>query len=475
MGLPDPASAQDLLARPSRRAALFAARDAGVAAVIAAAAAPALARPAAGAHPSALNVVHGFCDQQGLSLWLQARTSAALEIVCTPLAGKAPVQRLRFQPDPRQDYAGMLRLDGLEPGSRYRYTIRHMAAGAQALKHGEFQTQPLWQWRSDPPTVRIATGSCAYLNDGRFDRPGKPYGAGEGIFDCIAKERPDLMLWLGDNIYLREPEWTSLEGINRRYRFYREHPSLQKLWQACAHVAIWDDHDFGPNDADASFSNRGWTRAMFDRYWPRPFAGQDAGIYGQISVGDIDIFMLDGRSSRHPENWPADDPDKAMFGAVQLAWLQSALLASRARFKLVAGGGQFWNQVSRFNCLAQYPGEQARLRQWLDARRIPGVVFLSGDRHFAQLLRIERPGLYPLHELTTSALTSSPPSRIDAAEFDNPEMVAGTLYPQRNYAVITASGPASQRQLRIELKSTTGERVWDWQASADELSAPQAS
>ncbi|XAH24713.1 alkaline phosphatase D family protein [Xylophilus sp. GW821-FHT01B05] len=476
MGLPDLGSLKERPALPARRAALFAARDAMATAAIAAAASPALALPAAQAKRPALNVVHGFCDQQSMSLWLQARSSQTFDVVCTPQTGGAPVQRLRVQPDPREDYATTLRLAGLEPGTAYRYTVRSAQAGqSTVLAQGEFRTQPLWQWRGDPPTVRIATGSCAYLNDGRFDRPGTPYGAGEEIFDCIAAERADLMLWLGDNIYLREPEWTSLEGINQRYRFYREHPALRKLWQASPHVAIWDDHDFGPNDSNATFVNRGWTRAMFDRYWPTPFAPQQDGTYGMVSVGDIDIFMLDDRSSRAPDTWPEDDPDKTMFGPTQMRWLQGALLSSRARFKLVAGGSQFWNKTSRFDCLTHYPAEEARLRNWLEARKIPGVVFLSGDRHFAQLLRIERPGLYPLYELTTSALTSSPPAKIDQAELDNPDLAPGTLYPQRNYAVITASGPAKARELRIELKSNTGALVWEWKASAAELAAPQAA
>ena len=34
-----------------------------------------------------------------------------------------------------------------------------------------------------------------------------------------------------------------------------------------------------------------------------------------------------------------------------------------------------------------------------------GVLFISGDRHWAELSRLERPGDYPIYDLTSSALT----------------------------------------------------------------------
>ena len=65
-----------------------------------------------------------------------------------------------------------------------------------------FTTQPLWQWRTDPPSFTAALGSCAYVNDPPYDRPGDPYGGGwmirlrvadaselEGLMDAEAYEK----------------------------------------------------------------------------------------------------------------------------------------------------------------------------------------------------------------------------------------------------------------------------------------------
>jgi alkaline phosphatase D len=454
---------------PARRLALYTARDAMVAAL----AVPALAGAAGPAAP-ALQVLHGFADQQSITLWLQGAAAQALQVQLRRDGdARATPRVLQAELDARADCSTMLRISDLEPGTAYHYAVLPTvlpARGPQALAEGRFRTQPLWQWRTEPPTVRIVAGSCAYLNDGRFDRPGPPYGGGEEIFDTIAAAQPDLMLWLGDNIYLREPEWTSREGMNRRYRFYRSHPSLRRLWAAVPHLAIWDDHDFGPNDADSSFVNRVWALEMFRRYWPVPYAAPADGIYGQVTQGDVDIFMLDDRSYRYPNRWP-DGADKAQFGRAQMHWLKGALVSSRAPFKLIAAGGQFWNRASRYEAWSRFPAEQQELRQWLAEQKIPGVVFLSGDRHFAQLLRIERPGLYPLHELTTSPLTSSPVREPGDDERNNSDMVPGTLFNERNFALLTVTGPRTERVLTIELMDTQGRKRWGWSARASELIA----
>ena len=98
------------------------------------------------------------------------------------------------------------------------------------------------------PDFRFVIGSCAYINDPPYDRPGEPYGGEYEIFEQIAAQRPDFMIWLGDNVYLREPDWNSEAGILYRYTHTRSLPQLQKLLRICPHYAIWDDHDFGPND-----------------------------------------------------------------------------------------------------------------------------------------------------------------------------------------------------------------------------------
>ena len=158
-----------------------------------------------------------------------------------------------------------------------------------------------------------------------------------------------------------------------------------------------------------------------------------------------------------------------MFGAAQLAWLKEALLSSDARLKIVANGSQVWNRVSRFEGLHAYPHERRELAAWLQERRIDGVVFLSGDRHFGELLRVERQDAYPLYELTSSPLTSSPVARPDDAERTNADVVPGTFRNQRQFGLLRISGPARERRLGFEAYDSDGALLWRHDVMLDTL------
>lgn len=415
-----------------------------------------------------LSVMHGFADQTSFTLWVQSRGPVRIGAEFAVIDSNAPVRKAQAATSPEHDFAVALRLTGLEPGTRYRYRL--LMNDEPTGDVGTFRTQALWEWRTDPPAVNIAIGSCAYLNDGRFDRPGPPYGGGYGIFDAIAAQAPDVMLWLGDNVYFREPEWTSAEAMNDRYRAYREQPELRRLWRATSHVAIWDDHDYGPNDGDASFIQKGAALDTFKRYWPNPTHGLPGvpGVFTQVRVADADLFLLDDRWYRYPNRYP-NVPEKALLGTQQLEWLKQALLSSNATFKVVAMGTQFWNRVSRFETWQNYPDEQQKLRDWLREQRIAGVVFLSGDRHFSELLRLPREGTYPLYEFTSSPLTAGAFANPDAPERSNPDLVPDTLVTQRSFGMVRLAGPKANRTLTFEAYDGEGALLWSRSIGAAEL------
>ena len=226
----------------------------------------------------------------------------------------------------------------------------------------------------------MAIGSCAYFNLDEQDH----YGGGYEIFEQIRQQSPDLMLWLGDNLYLGPEDWSSAEGIYRRYSAQRAHPSLQPLLASVHHYAIWDDHDYGPNDANRSYPLKGVSLDAFQRFWANPNYGLPdlPGIFGTFSWSDVDFFLLDDRTYRAPGNAP-DSVDKPLLGRGQVQWLLDALAASRATFKVVAVGSQVLNPFDRFEGYAQHAKERDSLLKGIKDYGIEGVIFLSGDRHFS--------------------------------------------------------------------------------------------
>jgi alkaline phosphatase D len=255
-----------------------------------------------------------------------------------------------------------------------------------------------------------------------------------------------------------------------RYKRQRGFEPLARLLTATSHVAIWDDHDYGPNDADGSFALKGETLRLFTLYWANASFGLPGlpGIFGAAPYGDVDLVLLDNRFHRSHPRLP-DGPAKGMFGAAQVAWLENALLGARGRVKLVAGGSQFWNGASRFEGLYQYPSEQKRLADFLLAARIDGLIFLSGDRHFGELLRIDRPGAYPLYEFTSSPLTSRAVAKPDAAERENPQLVPGTLFGRRQFGLIRVTGPGTDRRVALESYDSAGTLLWRHELRARDL------
>jgi hypothetical protein len=113
-----------------------------------------------------------------------------------------------------------------------------MVGTSKQLASGNFKTQELWQWRKDPPKFSFLTGSCTYINNPEFDRPGKPYGQDSTIFETMAKEKSDFMLWLGDNWYTREIDYYSEWGLFNRPSSDRRKPFYTNLFKAMPHYAI---------------------------------------------------------------------------------------------------------------------------------------------------------------------------------------------------------------------------------------------
>jgi alkaline phosphatase D len=421
------------------------------------------------AQAAGVALMHGFADMSSITLWAQTDGPARLEVEFHPESDPGTVRRVAAETGAAHDYVAHLRLVDLTPGTVYVYRVLRDGQ-AVPLPPGRFRTQPLWQFRGDPPEFSVAFGSCANLKDA-YERPGSTWGSDYRIYDAIAARSPDLMLWLGDNVYFREPEWTSLEGMSARYRAYRAEPALEKLLRATSHVAIWDDHDFGPDDADGSFVGKANALAAFRRYWPNPTFGLPGtpGVFTQVTYGDADFFLLDDRFYRYPNRYPPT-AEKAMFGAAQLDWLERALVASKARFKIIASGGQFWNaRNTHFEALQNFPTEHRALMDWITARRIRGVVFLSGDRHFGSLLRVPRDGTYPFYEFTSSPLTAGVYEKLSAAERANPDLVPGTLVEEHNFGMLRFAGPQRARVLTLESYDWNGKLLWHHALRAAEL------
>ena len=423
----------------------------------------------ASAAAARLVVMHGPAELTSAMLWIQ--TDVPTSVTVSWRTDDESTERTQeLAATDANERIVVARLTGLSPAGTADYRVR---AGPDS-REGTVRAQPFWTSAAEARELTFALGSCFFLADADPRWPGRDYGGEYGIFDAIAAKKPDLMLWLGDNVYLQQPDIFDPSSMAARYRRQRGFEPLQPLLTATTHLAIWDDHDYGPNDGDASYVLKGETLRLFGRYWPNPGFGMPdtPGAFGAAHYGDVLFFLLDDRYYRSPNRWP-DGPDKTMFGAQQLQWLKQALVsAPRSSIKIVAGGSQFWKRAGRFEGWHQFATERLAFADWLVAQKIEGLVFLSGDRHYSELLKIERPGAYPLHEFTSSPLTSRSPGRLDAADRDNPDVVPGTQIARRQFGLIRVTGPGNDRHLAFESYDSAGLLLWRHELRAKDLRFP---
>lgn len=360
---------------------------------------------------------------------------------------------------------------GLDMNTTYHYHF--IVDGKRVTQSGDFTTKDLWQWRKPAPDFSFITGSCAYFNEPVFDRPGKPYGGDSSIFKTMAQEKASFMLWLGDNWYTREVDYFSEWGLWYRAHHDRKVPVLQPLLKAMPHYAIWDDHDYGPNNSSKDYVLKETSKKVFDAYWANPSSGMNGeGVYTKMSWADADFFLCDDRWWRSPDRMKDSvngqrNPDKKMLGDVQMEWLKNSLLNSSAPFKFIVIGTQILNRASPYEKLSDYGNELPQLMQFIADNRINGVLFITGDRHHTEIIKIDRPGLYPLYDITVSPLTSGTHS-FGGAEKNNPDRVLG-IDEKQNYGRFSFSGPRGQRKLLVEFLGIKGEKLAEWSVMETDL------
>jgi alkaline phosphatase D len=366
-------------------------------------------------------------------------------------------------------------ITALEPATSYQYQVLTNKQTA-VIGSGQFTTQQLWQWRKPAPDFSFITGSCAYVNQPIYDRPGTPYGGDSSIFLTMAKEKDAaFMLWLGDNWYTREVDFNSEWGLHFRPSHDRSLQVMQPLWKAMPHYAIWDDHDYGPNDADKSFELKETSRKVFMNNWINPSYGMGGqGIYTKFSYSDVDFFLLDDRWFRDNDDTPSQvsgqpNPAKRMFGYEQMEWLKNSLRKSNGdrnvKVRIIATGSQVLNPESPKDCFRHYPAEYNELMQFLEDENITGVLFLTGDIHHGEVIKKTRKGKYTLYDITASSLTAG----TTAFTGKNSEYRVVGIEKQNSYCKITVAGEGAERMLTTEFIGTKGDVLTQWSINLSEL------
>ena len=271
------------------------------------------------------------------------------------------------------DTSMILDFSGLKAGHSYQVAYSLMAKNAPVCSFTAQTEAPVRD-------MNFLFGSCAYMTTG-FLKIVFP-GAEVRIFRHMTNTKSDFMVWLGDNIYYIMKDYRSYHNMFRRQMDIRHHFStLQTFLATQPNYAIWDDHDYGWNDADRTFPLKDTALKVFRGFWPNNYENDVKQTYFTFRYADAEFFMTDGRWWRNPPGDTAGD----FLGPEQLSWLKNKLSKSDATFKFICMGSQILNDNEHGESYAHYPKERNELLNYIVDNNIKGVIFLTGDKHYAEL------------------------------------------------------------------------------------------
>ncbi|MDX2002672.1 MAG: alkaline phosphatase D family protein [Chitinophagales bacterium] len=353
---------------------------------------------------------------------------------------------------------------GLQPEHVYKVSIildSQVVSADRVIK--TFSNEPGRNWS-------FSVGSCAFIppHGLRWIQP----GIEERTFKYMTAIPSDFMVWTGDYLYFLGKDHKSYKGMFNKYVETRTRKKMEAFVESRPQYAIWDDHEFGPNNACGDFSGKNDALDVWTKFWPSPAYGTDSlkGIFYSFKHLDGEFFMTDGRFYRTEP----DEKTPLMFGDKQMKWLENKLLASTATFKFIAIGSQVLNKMNKKDCFQHFKSEEEELLKFIADNKITGVIFLTGDMHYSEIIKLDRPGAYPLYDFTCSGITSFPFKVTRSEQKNNPQRVPGMVYDSQNNGRISISGPVGNRQCTMEVFDKRGKLKFSYNVSEKDLQYPGA-
>ncbi len=300
------------------------------------------------------------------------------------------------------------------------------------------------------------------------------------MLDSVRADQPGLVLFSGDNVYASKQPF-QLSALDEAYRTLAASPSFAALRDSVAHMAVWDDHDYGLNDGGAEFPAKQESKNYFMRFWrvaasdPRNwrdgvYSSQVFGPAGQrvqVIMPDTRWFRsawrkTDQRDAPGKERYVPDaDPSKTMLGELQWQWLE-AQLRQPADLRLIVSSLQVLAEGHGWERWGLFPLERQRLFDTIARTQANGVVMLSGDRHIGAIYRDRQGAPYTLTEMTSSGMTHT----WETANEPGPNRMGG-LVTHLHFGTVEIDW--ATRALALQLKNVSGQVVQEQVIAFDSL------
>lgn len=307
----------------------------------------------------------------------------------------------------------------------------------------------------EPIVSRILFGSCMKQDHAA------------PIFETILARDPDAFIFLGDNIYA---DTEDMDTMAAEYAKLNSNKAFAELTRSCPVFATWDDHDYGVNDGGAAYPKREEAQRVFLDFWREPDDSprrKRRGIYDSIVLGPegkrVQIILLDTRYFRGPLKtgerrvggpyYPEENPEVTMLGGDQWSWLEEQL-RQPAEVRIIASSIQFIAEAAGQETWSNLPRERQRLIDLIARTGAKGVVFISGDRHWAELSAQVVDVPYPIYDLTSSSFNQV---HSRGTPTTNRHRVIPKTYHRENFGEIHIDWEKSPREVQLRVLDLKGE------------------
>ena len=250
----------------------------------------------------------------------------------------------------------------------------------------------------------------------------------------LEKESIDSFFFLGDNIYGDVPSGR-LDNVKLSYKKLNDQmPSWLKNTEK---LVIWDDHDYGLNDAGANYIYKAESQQIYNDAWnidqndPRRTR---EGIYfselKDIAGKKILIVGLDTRYFRSNlikignSYKPHKNLNSTILGPIQWQWLEQEL-SQEHDILILASSIQVLATEHRFEKWSNIPHEREKLLALLN-NLSSKVLIISGDRHRSGFYKLDN-----IYEFTSSSLNKG-----IFPSYESDSLLLGKTYTQNNYGIV---------------------------------------
>ena len=297
-------------------------------------------------------------------------------------------------------------LNNLLEDTVYHYVI--IADGRRYPDQGmlQFKTVKVHQ----PYNFAIACSSCAGGTISQF----ASYGVSNSkVFDTIRhyqypaengqESNLAMFIHMGDLHYRNDLPFIGLkenhlDDYRHNYDLVMNQTRQKNLYQNIPLAYVWDDHDYGFDDSDASYNLKYIASEVYrDRvpHYPlveelKKIEGKGA-IYQSFTIGRVRFILTDSRF--HQDAIKTKKGDRSLLGKEQREWLLAQLKDAKQQQQSDREGLTIWVNsipwIGSFDAPTKswnkFPQERTLIADFIKDNQIDKLLMISGDAHMLAL------------------------------------------------------------------------------------------